>query len=302
MADSLDISVVIPCYNAAAFLGDTVRSVLAQTKLPREVILIDDGSIDDSSEIAEAFGGLVRVIRQRNQGESIARNRGIELALGKWVAFLDADDLWEREKLEKQFSLLTPDAIGSLTPYRRFGSYITGEESAVEEGGGCCHNAESILAGNSQPFISSLIVRQSLPTRFPEWTKDAEDMVYLLDLLSHGELVPTQEVLSLYRVHSRSQSSQEGTKLRWLRTAVRWVAMQPENKQNEYWVFVGKRIGALLERAYWQRDWDMYASCERFLVENPALQRAGIQYSKKNLPSWVYWWKDCWDSRIGKIR
>lgn len=296
MADSLDISVVIPCYNAAAFLSETVRSVLAQTMLPREVILVDDGSTDDSVSIAEAFGGLVRVIRQRNQGESIARNRGIESALGEWVAFLDADDLWQPEKLEKQFSLLAPGVIGSYTPYRQFGNCITGEESTTElGGGGCCHNAESILGGISQPFISSLIIRRSIPTRFPEWTKDAEDMVYLLDLLSHGELVPTQEVLSLYRRHASSQSSQKGIKLRWLRTSLRWIAMQPEDKQSEYLVFVGRRVGTLLERAYWQRDWELYASCERFLGENPVLQSTGIKYPKKVLPSWVYWWKDFWE-------
>ena len=93
------ISVVIPCCNAAAFLRATIASILGQTQSVLEVIVVDDGSTDDSASIAESFGPPVRVIRQPNQGESAARNRGIEAAVGEWVAFLDADDLWLPTKI-----------------------------------------------------------------------------------------------------------------------------------------------------------------------------------------------------------
>src|SRR5687767_2043013 len=96
------VTVVIPCYNGAAYLRTTIASVLSQTALPREVLIIDDGSTDNSAEVARSFGSAVKVISQENRGLSGARNRGIEEAQGEWVAFLDADDVWMPNKLEHQ--------------------------------------------------------------------------------------------------------------------------------------------------------------------------------------------------------
>lgn len=100
------VSVVIPCYNGANFLLETLESALNQTHPPLEVIVIDDGSTDDSATIAESFGPPVRVIRQENQGESVARNRGIAEAKGTYVLFLDADDLLAPQALEKLSNLV----------------------------------------------------------------------------------------------------------------------------------------------------------------------------------------------------
>ena len=96
---SQSVTVIIPCYNGAAYLREAIDSALDQTHPPLEVIVIDDGSTDDSAAIAESYGPPVCVIRQENQGESVARNRGIDEAKGDWVAFLDADDLWKPTKL-----------------------------------------------------------------------------------------------------------------------------------------------------------------------------------------------------------
>jgi glycosyltransferase involved in cell wall biosynthesis len=99
----MSISVVIPCYNGARFLRETLETVLRQTRPAAEVIVIDDGSTDAPAAIAESFGPTVRVIRQANQGESVARNRGIEEAKGNWIALLDANDLWEPSNLQRAF-------------------------------------------------------------------------------------------------------------------------------------------------------------------------------------------------------
>jgi glycosyltransferase involved in cell wall biosynthesis len=88
MTGQVRISVVIPCFNGAQFLRETLESVRHQTYPAHEVIVVDDGSTDDSAAIA---GPPVRVIRQTNQGESVARNRGIDEATANWIAFLDAD-------------------------------------------------------------------------------------------------------------------------------------------------------------------------------------------------------------------
>lgn len=95
------IAVVIPTYNGAEFLAETLRSVLAQTRAADEVIVVDDGSSDGSAEIAEAFP-QVRVVRQANAGVSAARNHGVEAASAEWIAFLDDDDRWAPEKLAEQ--------------------------------------------------------------------------------------------------------------------------------------------------------------------------------------------------------
>lgn len=101
------VSVVIPTYNRADKVGKTIDSVLAQTFSDLEVIVVDDGSSDDTGKVlAEKYGQHIRYYAQPNQGASVARNRGIAEARGEWIAFLDSDDLWEKDKLEWQFKAL----------------------------------------------------------------------------------------------------------------------------------------------------------------------------------------------------
>lgn len=95
-------SVIIPLYNKAAEVEATVRSVLAQTLQPAEIVVVDDGSTDSSAAIVEAIGSpLVRLIRQANAGECAARNRAMAEATGDWFALLDADDRWKPQFLEE---------------------------------------------------------------------------------------------------------------------------------------------------------------------------------------------------------
>lgn len=105
------VSVVIPTYNRALKVQKGIRSALAQTFSDLEVIVVDDGSVDDTGKVlAETFGDRIRYYYQTNQGASAARNKGIAEARGEWIAFLDSDDEWERDKLEWQ--LRTLDRFG----------------------------------------------------------------------------------------------------------------------------------------------------------------------------------------------
>lgn len=95
-------SIIIPCYNAEAWVGEAIESALGQTYRPFEVIVIDDGSTDESLEVIRSFGDAIRWEAGPNRGASAARNRGVELARGELIQFLDADDVLHRDKLARQ--------------------------------------------------------------------------------------------------------------------------------------------------------------------------------------------------------
>lgn len=100
------VTVIIPAYRAAQTIGRAIDSLLSQTRPPQEILVIDDGSPEDLASALTAYGERVRLHRQPNGGAASARNRGIELATGELIAFLDADDYWEPHKLEHQLALL----------------------------------------------------------------------------------------------------------------------------------------------------------------------------------------------------
>jgi GT2 family glycosyltransferase len=102
----ISISVVIPAYNAEKSISRTIKSVLTQSRRPDEIIVVDDGSTDQTAQRIKEFGSDVCYIYQENAGPSVARNRGIEAAAGEWIAFLDADDEWLPERLSRQAELL----------------------------------------------------------------------------------------------------------------------------------------------------------------------------------------------------
>ncbi len=114
MSDSLSdnstprdtVSVIIPTYNSADVLVDALSSVLEQTRPADEIIVVDDGSSDDTESVCRQFGDAITYIRQSNAGASTARNTGAAAASGCWLAFLDADDVWDPEKLEIQMAAL----------------------------------------------------------------------------------------------------------------------------------------------------------------------------------------------------
>ena len=113
------VSVVIPAWNVETYIARAIDSVLAQTRPADEILVVDDGSTDNTAEIVRRYGSRVRYLRQPQTGAAEARNRGIAEAASRWIAFLDADDQWLPDKLALQLGGLArnPDIVWSYTNY-----------------------------------------------------------------------------------------------------------------------------------------------------------------------------------------
>lgn len=127
------VSVIIPTYNCAHFLGQAIRSVLEQTFMDYEIIVVDDGSTDDTSAVLGQFGDRVRHVSQANRGNAAARNTGIALARGQWLCFLDADDMWAPRKLERQLIDLISTPGNSVSFVRALKFFESGDCEPMPE-------------------------------------------------------------------------------------------------------------------------------------------------------------------------
>ncbi len=126
------VSCIIPAYNAETLVRETIESALAQTLAPCEIIVMDDGSTDRTAEVVAALPPPVRLLRQANAGHRVARNVAASVATGELFAFLDADDLWEPEKLRLQVELLR-SAPPATVVFAHAQNFWSGEAAAEGE-------------------------------------------------------------------------------------------------------------------------------------------------------------------------
>jgi len=157
---SIAVSVVIPAYNAGKYLGRAIDSVLAQTRPADEIIVVDDGSTDNTADVAHGYGEKIRFIRQENAGASVARNTGIEAATSEWIAFLDADDEWLPRKLKLQTEHLrrNPDLVWTTGNYIR--CYCDKNQQQDDLSGERLKNAKAAM-GAKEYFDSYFLAHRS---------------------------------------------------------------------------------------------------------------------------------------------
>ncbi len=200
------VSAVIPAYNAESFLKETIESVLAQTYGNIECIVVNDGSTDGTAEVAKSFGDRIRYFEKPNGGVSSARNLGIANARGELIAFLDADDLWHTEKIEKQVSFcLEHDELGMVY----CGSLDVSEKlETIQENPVMAQNAlveEILLLGTATGRIASTAMARKhtldLVGKFDEKLSTSADADYICRLIRKTKLSGIPEPLTLYRVH-----------------------------------------------------------------------------------------------------
>jgi glycosyltransferase involved in cell wall biosynthesis len=200
-------AVVVPVFNGARWICETIESALNQTHRPLEVIVVDDGSTDDSAAFAESYGRPVQVIRQPNQGESVARNVGASNARGEWLLFLDADDILAENALERFLAATlegTPDVI--LAGYARFDHSIEDPLSVHMPAPSLIPKA---LFAAVAPQCAWLHRRDSflLSGGFATDIRYGEDWDFGARLaLSQPDVVTIPEVLAFYRRHPGGQS------------------------------------------------------------------------------------------------
>lgn len=200
----MKISVVIPAYNASSFLPRCLESVFAQTLQPCEVIVVDDGSTDESASLARSLGACV--VSRPNGGLAAARNTGVLNATGDWIALLDADDLWSPEKLECQAQCISPDTVLVYTGIKVFDDHgIRGELPAVAPS-----EATEMLRYCNPITPSTVLIRRDavlLGGGFREDIRACEDWEMWVRLKRLGKFEAVTRPLTHYYLHPASLSA-----------------------------------------------------------------------------------------------
>ena len=222
---SPEVSVVIPCYNYGRFLRETVGSLQKQSYQDWEAIIVDDGSVDDTANCVAALAqedARVLYVYQSNQGVSVARNRGAELARGKFVLFLDADDLLTAAKLQAHVEHFRrcPSVDISYSKFRYFSDNkpdeffanygLDSQREWSRPVSGCGRVSFPVFIRKNNLPLQAAIFRHSLLQRaglFDQGMRALEDWDYLLRCILRGACMASlddQEAMTLIRVHPGS--------------------------------------------------------------------------------------------------
>jgi glycosyltransferase involved in cell wall biosynthesis len=216
--DSPLVSVVTATYNMSRYVAEAVDSVLAQTYPNVEVIVVDDGSTDGTTESLAKYrsDGRVHIIRQENRGQSAAKNRGLREARGEFIGFCDADDRWRPEKLARQLpAFLGRPELGVVYAYFRC---IDGEGQPTDTPSWACHSGHitgKLLADNFVHFPTTLVRREALDSvgGFDESLTMGIDFDLWLRISVDWEFLYLPEILVDYRIWVGQMSRRAGERI-----------------------------------------------------------------------------------------
>nr|WP_294943166.1 glycosyltransferase family 2 protein [uncultured Mucilaginibacter sp.] len=213
------VSVIMPAYNAQKYIAESMESVICQTYPIWELIIIDDGSTDDTAAIVKQYqtkDDRIKYIYQKNAGQGRAKSTGIKISKGEYIAFLDADDLWLKEKLSKSLTAIkSSDASLLFTNYGVFDKNVNdGEITVMQVGDATFEGRESIITFlnyNQIPNLTVLTTREAIigAGDFTDIVV-AEDYEMWLRMLKNGcTFMSISTCLSLYRVHNESITARD---------------------------------------------------------------------------------------------
>lgn len=259
------VSIIMPCHNAAAHLPASVGSVLAQTFADWELIAIDDGSSDSTLAWLRAERDpRLRIHTQVNQGVSSARNTGLALAQGAYIAFLDADDTWSADFLAQMVAALVarPDAVLAYCGWQNVGVPGARGDPFIPPEYETPAKTETLFSGCRWPIHAVLVKRAAVTAAggFNLRLKNAEDFALWLEVATTAPIVRVPQVLAYYHFHGEGQASANRARaaLHHLDAQREFLARHPE-----FHATLGQKrarkllYGELLQRGYeryWQRD------------------------------------------------
>jgi len=218
------VSVIIPTYNRAGVISQTIDNVFCQTYQNIELIVVDDGSTDDTGSVLRRYGDRIRILTQANAGPAAARNRGIEVSRGEIVAFQDSDDLWKPTKLEQQVAVLNRlddsvpcclcNAIFRVIRQQEYTSFdISSLHPSLEEG--LWLNVAEVLATRFVLFNQTVAIRRRALEKvggFDESLKYLEDYDLPLRLAMEGPWAFIRTPLVIYREGSEGSFAEKAAK------------------------------------------------------------------------------------------
>lgn len=203
------VSVITPLYNSAAYIEETIKSVLNQTYENWEMIIVDDCSTDNGAEIVKKYQQLDRRIKlyinEKNKGVSETRNKAINVSEGKYIALLDSDDLWVETKLEEQINFMEENNIKiSYTSYTKMNEdgSLRGQIKVPEK-----VNYKELLKGNIMGCLTVVVNKELLAKDLFETTKQEDYILWLKLLKKIDYAYGLKQSLAYYRVLNNSRSS-----------------------------------------------------------------------------------------------
>jgi len=289
----------MPCYNAAAHLPTSVGSVLAQTFSGWELITIDDGSSDSTlAWLKSQTDARIRTFSQANQGVSAARNAGLAMAHGRYVAFLDADDTWTPDFLATMLAALetVPAAVLAYCGWQNLGLPGGRGEPFIPPDYENADKAETLFAGCRWPIHAALVKRDAIlaTNGFDPELKNAEDYALWLKIASTAPIVRVPEVLAFYHFHGGTQASNDHAR----------AALQHWQAQRQYLqahpafsdALGAVRLRELTTGELLQRGYDCY--WQRKLPAARRIFRAVMKQGYGTLTDWKYmlpaWLPESW--------
>ncbi len=197
------VSVIIPVYNGERYLAEAIGSAQAQTYRPIEIIVVDDGSTDGTAEVVKPFIPSVHYVYQENGGTGAARNRGIEAAQGDFFAFLDADDLWQPDKLSLQMAAFAADPQADILFGHLQQFFSPDVDESLKEKIAC----DTAIVPGYLP--SAMVVRRDSffrVGRYETHWKIGQDVSWVMRAMEQGlKMVMIPEVVFRRRIHASNK-------------------------------------------------------------------------------------------------
>lgn len=215
------VSIITPAYNAAEYMAETIESVIAQTYPNWEMLIVNDCSKDNTAEIVQSYAdkdNRIKLINlKQNSGAAVARNTAIKNAKGRYIAFLDSDDIWEKEKLQKQLRFMQKNGYAFT-----FHNFIMFDDGTEKEKGKFIKVSEQVdykklLKGNNTGGCLAVCIDKKIVKEIFMPNKKHEDYICWLDILKNYQIkgYGINEVLGYYRVGKVSLSSNKLKSALW---------------------------------------------------------------------------------------